>query len=651
MQQSLGLADTRSDSSVQNLPETFRRLYYHLYTNSNASRPDAIIEDLSLLLLCKFAAEKNGGKEALDTFVSTDRSADEALTPILSAAYPTLTYKTQRFALGNDALRTAVVYLQKVQLSETPAHALGEAFQCLIGPRLRGERGQFFTPHSLVRAMVEILVPQPGESVLDPACGTGGFLSEAAAYLELGADNSSDTSLVGIDKDKGLMRLASAMLRVIADSSAEVYNFNSLDSNLWESQIGGDFHGRFDVILTNPPFGARIGVVDERILGSFDFGHIWSKDKADNWHQSAIVTKSQDPQTLFLEMCVRALKPGGRMGIVLPEGMFGNKKSSYIWDWIERHGHVFALLDCPRTTFQPGTDTKTNVLFFRKYSEEHDATQECPASSRVAVAIHCGHDRRGRSLTATGEPHFDDFPMLAQSFHNQGARDTLWHEVSLKDKRYLVPRYFVPSSPAAAGDYDLLRGAEFASLKELSQQGLITIRKGHEVGSEAYGTGNVPFVRTSDISNFEVSCDPTKSVNEEVYERYSNQQNLAAGDVLVVVDGRYRIGATALLTKNNSRCVVQSHLRVIGTPDRERLDPYELLFALSLSSVKNRIRNLVFIQSTLGTLGSRFLELEIPVLRGEGPWTDRLDRFRAALEKRDELLAELNAIAVQDVEL
>jgi type I restriction enzyme M protein len=92
----------------------------------------------------------------------------------------------------------------------------------------------------------------------------------------------------------------------------------------------------------------------------------------------------------------------------------------------------------------------------------------------------------------------------------------------------------------------------------------ISIRKGHEVGSDAYGTGDIPFIRTSDISNFEISIDPTKSVSEEVYDRYSKEQNLKAGNILMVVDGRYRIGRSAVLHSYNSKCIAQSHLRIIS---------------------------------------------------------------------------------------
>lgn len=626
-----------------NLPDVFKRIYYHLYTNSKASRAESIIEDLSLLLLAKFSTEVNGGKAALNSFLGGSATANKLLLPTLRESFPGLLEATQSFALGDDSLRMALRELSAISLSSAPAHALGEAFQALIGPRLRGERGQFFTPKSLVRAMVEILDPKPGETILDPACGTGGFLAETFLYQQRTHPSQQESGkLIGVDKDTGLSRLANAMLRILTGGRANILNFNSLSPEEWKRHTGEYCEG-FDVVLTNPPFGARIGVRDEAILSAFDFGHAWSQDRAETkWLQTGALCNNQDPQILFLELCVRALKAGGRLGIVLPEGVFGNKETSYVWQWLEGRGRITALLDCPRTLFQPGTDTKTNVLFFTK-SEDKAATRK-DTHTRIAVALHCGHDRRGRA-------YVDDFPDIARTFREMKAPNGHWRKVSLTGKRYLVPRYYYDLNDASAGEADLLRGADFATLGELANAQIIRVRKGHEVGSAAYGTGEVPFVRTSDISNFEISTDPTKSVSEAVYRAYADQQNLRTGDILLVVDGRYRIGTSAMLTEQNARCVVQSHLRIISTLKHQLIDPYELLYALNLPSVKLRMRNLVFIQSTLGTLGNRLFELRIPLLHGQGPWAKRVDAFRETLRRRASLLAEIQAMSGPDFEL
>jgi type I restriction enzyme M protein len=398
-------------------------------------------------------------------------------------------------------------------------------------------------------------------------------------------------------------------------------------------------------------FGTRIGVSDQTLLQDFALGHQWvAADDEGRWRQTEVVVGTQDPQVLFLELCVRKLKPGGRLGIVLPEGTFGNKGDAYIWDWLNSQGEVSALLDCPRTTFQPGTDTKTNVLFFKRFSAETAPRRDLRNPVRVAVALNCGHDRRGRTHLSSGVPQPDDFATLGKDYHRTGD-DGSWRTVELRTGGYMVPRYYVEEKPLTEEEAELTRSARMSTLGGLVSVGALGIRKGHEVGSQVYGTGEVPFVRTSDLSNFEISVDPTKSVAEEIYEKYSQQQKLRPGDLLMVVDGRYRIGTTAILTEANFRCIVQSHLQVISVKRPEVVDPYELLFALNLPSVKLRIRDLIFVQSTLATLGNRLLELRVPIFHGDGPWREGVDKFKRTLQQRDRSLSELRAISGTAYEL
>ncbi len=630
-----GQATLPFDDDGENVSVVFKKLYYHLYTNSQSSRAERLVSDLSLLLLTKLAVELNGGGKAIERFLKSGATADEALVPLLRRSYPTIVDERDHFGMGDTALRESFHILESVQLSQSPAHILGDAFQALIGPRLRGDKGQFFTPRSLVRAMVAVVAPQPGESVLDPACGTGGFLAEANRFQQEQALPGRVTGrLVGIDKDHDLFRISSALLEITCGKRTELYNLNSLDTR--ESGVH-TIDNSFDVVLTNPPFGSKIGVRDKEVLREYALARQWLERSDDEtWHMTETVSSTQDPQILFLEMCVRKLKPGGRLGIVLPEGVFGNRRSRFIWHWLRSQGRITSLLDCPRTTFQPGTDTKTNVLFFEKGAESTDQV-------RIAVALACGHDRRGRTRTQDGRPYPDDFATLSKN--NKG-----WNKVRLRHQDYLVPRYYLDRE-VTSEEQSLTEGAKFLSLEALRDRKAITIRKGHEVGSHAYGTGDIPFVRTSDVNNFEISVDPTKAVSEAIYEEYARQQKLRPGDVLMVVDGRYRIGTTALLSASNARCIVQSHFRVIGVTDDRVLDPCELLFALNLPSVKMQLRNLVFVQSTLGTLGNRLLELEIPVLHGDGPWRDRVASFKNLIQERDESLAMLKKMTVPDYEL
>ncbi|MGI5868789.1 MAG: N-6 DNA methylase [Kiritimatiellia bacterium] len=628
---------------VESVASVFRKLYYHLYTNSPASRAERIAADLSLLLLLKLATETCGNSDALTRFAEGKGTSTELLIPLLRNCYLDLVDDNDRFCMGDDTLRECLTILRPVCLSTSPAHVLGEAFQALIGPRLRGDKGQFFTPRSLVRAMVRTLAPQPDESVLDPACGTSGFLIEAHTYqTRLSNSLLATGKLVGVDKDPDLYRISRALLQIVCGKRSSIHNLNSLDALTGSHPLASQ---QFDVILTNPPFGSRVGLKDKTVLCRYDFGHQWISDprSSEKWLRTDVVSPTQAPQLLFLELCIRMLKPGGRMGIVLPEGVFGNKQSGYIWNWVRSQGRITALLDCPRTTFQPGTDTKTNVLFFQKANPVPEPSDRV----YVAVPLQCGHDRRGRTHFSDGRPYPDDFANITKPGENSNGP---WRLVRISDPEYLVPRYYLGGTRSAEEE-SLVSSAELVTLGDLKRRGCLSIRKGHECGSDVYGTGDIPFVRTSDIANFEISVDPTKAVSETVYEEFAPQQKLKPGDVLMVVDGRYRIGTTALLTESNYKCIVQSHFRIISLSPKAPLDPYSLMYALNLPSVKMRIRNLVFVQSTLGTLGNRLLELEIPLLHGDGPWKERVTGFREALRNRDDALVRLRRMVGAECEL
>jgi len=634
----------RDDARQENLMMLFKRLYFHLYSNSKASRAEKIVDDLAALLLAKFAAEREGNPSQLDRFAQGKEATKQNLVPLISRVYPEAFGSGYRFHVGDSDLAWALNEMSAVSLLPETAHTVGDAFQAVMGPQVRGDKGQFFTPRSLVKSIVRIVNPRGGESVLDPACGTGGFLYEAQRHVELSPE-SRPAALYGIDKDIDLYRFTYAILEVSTGSRASVHSFNSLDPQNWENVNESEF----DVILTNPPFGAKIGIRDRGILQHYDFARQWVYDSsAKKWMATDAFLAEQSPQVLFLELCVRRLKPGGRMGIVLPEGMFGNTREAFIWEWLYGQGKVEALLDCPRTTFQPGTDTKTNILFFTKNGTMHPSVKRT-RKVRIAVALHCGHDRRGRTHFPDGTALPDDFERLGQSYRKKTSDE--WRSVEIAVGGYMVPRYYDEPRPSSEFEASVTAGASKSTLGQLVEDGVLSIRKGHEVGSKAYGSGTIPFIRTSDISNLEISSDPTKSVSEDFYQQYRDQQRLEAGSILMVVDGRYRIGTTAMLTENNSQCVVQSHLRIISVENTAVLDPYELLFALNLESVRLRIRNLVFVQSTLGTLGKRIFELKIPLLHGDGPWSKHIDSFRHILVQRDKLLNELRKLSESQVEL
>lgn len=650
-QQSLAFDFYSSGNSEQDEPHekeyalAFRRLYYHLYTNSNASRAERIIADLSNLLLCKIACDRNGGKERIEQFLRGEGSANKILIPLLMNAFPHLIEQEDRFSLEDEALRYGLSELARLPFGLSAGHVLGEAFQSLMGPRLRGDKGQFFTPRNLVRAIIQISNPPVGSKVVDPACGTAGFLVETAAFWGDKLLGRKKKNLIGIDKDRDLCRLAEAALEMSAPMSFAVVNTNSL--NIAELRKLPSEISPFDAdfVFTNPPFGSNIKVTDPFVLRQFELGHKWA-DTSSGWRKDKAIRSAQDPQILFLELCVQLLAEGGQLSIVLPEGVFGNTGLGYVWDYLRANGKIVALVDCPRTTFQPSTDTKTNVLIFKK----GDASKH-PKSVQIAVALNCGHDRRGRTVRASGEPYPDDFQLIGKSFRQRKQGAVLWQKVDLTEPYYLVPRFYDNAPLRELKEEAKQLNATLVTLGELVQRGHVDIRKGHEVGAEVYGTGEIPFVRTSDITNYEVSIDPTRGVSDEVYNEFAPQQNLAPGDILMVADGRYRIGRTAILDEHNYQCVVQSHIKIISVRPSSPITAVELLYLLNLPTVQHQIRDLIFIQSTLGSLGRRLYGITLPLPSSSPEWKATISRFQELIVGRARLLTELKKFEPNSYEL
>lgn len=162
--------------------------------------------------------------------------------------------------------------------------------------------------------------------------------------------------------------------------------------------------GRVDVLFTNPPFGSKIPVTDPAILEQYDLGHSWSYDKrADRWTMTRKVQKSQPPEILFIERCVKLLKPGsGRAAIVLPDGILGSPGLGYVREWILRNTRVLASIDLHADTFQPFVSIQTSVLVLERKTDELVDVEQAAGkindySVFMAVASHVGHDKRGHT--------------------------------------------------------------------------------------------------------------------------------------------------------------------------------------------------------------------------------------------------------------
>ena len=284
----------------------FKSIYYQLYSNSSTSRAERIVSDITKILLCKLIAEQ-------EQIVDISNYTKKELISLLKEKYPQSCENFDDFALRDNDISAVLDVLNNISLLDAPSHIIGDAFQAIIGPRIRGDKGQFFTPKELVECLVEIISPSSNSTIVDPACGTGGFLTAAYAYAEASPDaDASSIKLIGVDKDRDMADMALATTEIISHGRSEVFNRNSLEIVSPKSDLHYLLNSA-DVILTNPPFGAKIGITDESLLSLYEFGYNWSYSETDKcWYKLNTVAKNQAPQILFIELCVRLLKPHGR---------------------------------------------------------------------------------------------------------------------------------------------------------------------------------------------------------------------------------------------------------------------------------------------------------------------------------------------------
>lgn len=337
--------------------------------------------------------------------------------------------------LDLDSVVFAVGQLQELCITESERDVIGDAFEVFVSKALKDGEGQFFTPRNVIRMMVEIVDPDDNAMIIDPACGTGGFLIESLRYvwdklakkaMKLGWSEKrleeekqyiATTYFRGIDKDSFVAKVTKAYMAIIGDGRGGIFCENSLEKpSEWSSKCQDKIAlNKFDVVFTNPPFGSKIPVKEEAILKQFCLGHKWSYDKnCGKWEREPVLNNKGskggvEPQILFIERCLQFLKVGGKIAIVLPDGIYGNDKLGYIREFLKRNTKILAIIDVPSETFQPNTSTKTTVLIAEKIQEDSAVDDY---SVFMAICDTCGHDRRGNltgddDISIVSEKYFD----------------------------------------------------------------------------------------------------------------------------------------------------------------------------------------------------------------------------------------------------
>jgi len=408
---------------THNLKAPFKAIRNHLAANTvGATRDEVLAQQLINMIFCKIYDERFTEPEKIVTFrAGVDEDAADVRARILELfgsvkrKYREVIDPSDNIMLDSGSILYVVGELQNFCLIEAERDIIADAFEVFIGHALKGGQGQFFTPRNVVNMMVNILDPDDEDLIIDPACGSGGFLVESLRHVWRKLDAEGERfhwsqanlheekmavalhNIRGIDKDYFLSKVAKAYMAIVGDGKGGIFCEDSLErpGNWGEKTRNKISPGMFSVLLSNPPFGSKIPVRGEDKLRQFDLGHKWTQDKATRCWEKGKLKEKESPQVLFIERDIQLLANKGKMAIVLPDGIFGNDTFDYLRDWIKSKGRILAIIDIPIETFMPNTSTKTSILVFQKLPQK-----DIPEDYEIfmAIAESCGHDRRGKEL-------------------------------------------------------------------------------------------------------------------------------------------------------------------------------------------------------------------------------------------------------------
>jgi len=444
---------------THNLKAIFKSIRNHLAANTiGATRDEVLAQQLINLIFCKLYDEKFTPLEENVRFrAGIDESAKEIEKRIKKLFNEVKENQKEVFededkiTLDTNSIVYVVGELQNYSLMNSERDVVADAFETFIGHALKGGQGQFFTPRNVVKMIVDILNPNEKDKIIDPACGSGGFLIEALkhvwnqsekkykklgwseAQIEKNKIETATSNFRGIDKDYFLSKVAKAYMNLVGDGTTGIFCEDSLENpSNWSQETQTKIKmDEFDILITNPPFGSKIPVTGEAKIKQFDFGYKFQFDKkSKKWVKTKKLKKREESQVLFIERCLDLLKDGGKMAMVLPSGILGNEREKYLREYILDKGNLFAIVELPFETFSPNVTINTSVLFIQKGKAKKQK------ELFISINEYCGHDKKGRPIDK------DDIPLVASIYKSKKANDNnFFIDPSLLEHSFIAKRY------------------------------------------------------------------------------------------------------------------------------------------------------------------------------------------------------------------
>jgi len=364
--------------------------------------PTTAFDEVAKLLFCKLKDEKDTPKGKPYKFqIGTHETAEEVFRRIDEIYQKAKKQDAEVFKedirLESKIVYSVVEHLQGIAFAKTDLDTKGVAFETFMTDFFKGKMGQFFTPREIIRFAVKMLNPAKDDLVLDPAAGSGGFLlnsmDNVRKYAETNYDkreawehwhNFAQQNLYGIEINDQIARVCKMNMIIHDDGHTNVISTDALQdfSNI-QAIHRGFKKDHFDIVLTNPPFGAVVKDTEKDYLGKYELG---AKNKK---------RKNQKTEILFIERVINFVKPGtGKIGIVLPDGILTNSSLQYVRDFIMERCQILAVVSLPQFAFTHfGAGVKASLVFLRR-KRKNEELGKYPIF--MAIAEHIGYDATGR---------------------------------------------------------------------------------------------------------------------------------------------------------------------------------------------------------------------------------------------------------------
>ncbi len=439
---------------TRRLQKAFTDISNHIYVNDGVLK-DRVFADIVRLIGAKMLMERDESQDLLKLdFLKNLEILDQDAWAMELMEYSILhgieVSSNAKWNIKETSLYWAAKELSIFNFRDFPADVKGEAFQALVINNLRGDRGEYFTPEPLVSTLCKISNITENTTIIDPACGSGGFLY--GAYRT----SASATNLFGCELSNDVGGAAQTRVQILGGHRDQVRlgdAFRSLQ----------DWHGSFDRVLMNPPFGSRAKVENIDVLSSFELASLKNGPK--------MKLQSLAPEILFLELAIKLISPGGLIGTVIPDGVLQNSSSRFVRDWILNQADLVSVISCPSVTFIPyGTGVKTSLITLQKKKKGIRKNL-----SYVAISNSVGYDPRGKTKfldslvddpTSQSLMNFkvdEDLSEIAQEINSYGSSPTTFNPIigSFADIGLHSPRW----------DAEFYQVSDSEMLKEMADQG------------------------------------------------------------------------------------------------------------------------------------------------------------------------------------